>query len=89
LISNTTGYNPHELTVAAGHQLKRIIDCVKPDKSVCVADLRAEFEFLLTNDATAPDWTGHELAMILGRFDRAVLNVVHRRAHRRSRTVVS
>jgi hypothetical protein len=55
---------------------------MKPDKLVHVANLREEFEFLLTHDDTAPDWTGHELAMILGRFDRAVQNVCHHRYHR-------
>jgi hypothetical protein len=54
---------------------------VRPDKLVCVADLRAEFEYLLTHDATSPDWTRHELCMIRARFDRAVLNVVHHRTH--------
>jgi hypothetical protein len=57
------------------------MDCVKPDKRAFVADLRAELEFLLINDDTAPDWSGHELAMILRRFDRAALNVVHHRTH--------
>jgi hypothetical protein len=57
------------------------MDCMRPDKRVCAADLRQELEYLLINDASAPDWTAHELAMILGRFDRALLNVVHHRTH--------
>jgi hypothetical protein len=54
---------------------------VKLDKLVHVADLRAEFEYLLAHDETAPDWSSHELAMIRARFDRAVLNTIHHRTH--------
>jgi hypothetical protein len=50
-------------------------------KRVVAADLRAELEFLLTHDASAPDWSNHELTMILRRFDKAVSNVVHHRGH--------
>jgi hypothetical protein len=54
---------------------------VKADKLVHVAQLREEFLYLLTHDATAPGWSPHELAMILGRLDRAVQNVCHHRCH--------
>jgi hypothetical protein len=48
---------------------------------VCAADLRREFEFLLVNDEMAPDWSDHELVMIMSRLDKAVSNVVHHRTH--------
>jgi hypothetical protein len=56
---------------------------VKPDKLVRVVSLREEFEYLLRNDATVPDWSEQEMALILGRLDRAVQNVCHNRYHGR------
>lgn len=57
---------------------------MRPDKRAFAADLREELLYLLTHDATRPDWTDHELGIIAARFDRAVLNVCHKRSHQQA-----
>jgi hypothetical protein len=56
---------------------------MRPDKLVNASRLRAEFLYLLTHDETDPDWSRHELAMILRRFDKAIQNTCHHRDHHR------